>query len=108
MSPADFLARRLENRMGAWLERRRHDRLLQRFGGTQQCPWCRQCAQDGDGWSFVPWEGNEFHDVLTCGVCGGTSVWHFGMGMQAIGPLAPPQPDPGFPNHVERDRIRHA
>lgn len=91
--------------MAAWLERRRRERMLRRFGGIQRCPWCRQIAQDGDGWSFVEWGGNPFHDVLTCGVCGGTSVWHFAIGMHAVGPLAPPRPDPTFPDHVARDRL---
>jgi hypothetical protein len=94
-----------EGRVAAWLDRRRRDRLLRRVGGIQRCPWCRQIAQEGEGWSLAEWEGNAFHDVLTCGVCGGTSVWHFAMGMHPVGPLAPPRPDPAFPNDIERDRI---
>jgi hypothetical protein len=56
--------RRLEDRTAAWLERRKRERLMDRFGGIQQCPWCRQIAQSaGGGWPFTMWEGNQFHDV---------------------------------------------
>lgn len=95
----------LEARLLHKLQERRFDRLMQRYGGIQTCPWCRQCAQSSGDWSFTEWEGNPFHDVLTCGVCGGTSVWHFAVGMIAIGPLDPPKPLAGFPNNTERDRV---
>lgn len=88
---------RLEQRIAAWLEQRRRERLTTRFGGIQRCPWCRQCAQDGNGWSFSPWSQNPLHDVLTCGVCGGTSIWHFAMVMVPLCALEPPAPDPQFP-----------
>lgn len=83
---------RLEKKLSAFLNRRRHDRLVRRFGGIQQCPWCRQCAQDGDGWNFKPSKESAGLDALTCGVCGGTSLWLFGMGMHFIRPLDPPKP----------------
>lgn len=75
-----------------WARKRHEAELRKRYGGTQTCPWCRQCAQMEPGWSFTPWEENLFHDVLTCGVCGGTSVWHFAIGMMWVGPLHPPKP----------------
>lgn len=99
------LFQRLEEYAAAWLQRRKEVRLMRRFGGIQWCPWCRQVAQsNAGGWSFKEWEGNQFHDVLTCGVCSGTSVWHFAMGMIPVGPLDPPPPCPDFPDHTERDR----
>ncbi|MBS7810502.1 hypothetical protein [Roseococcus pinisoli] len=96
--------RRLETRVAGWISRRAEDRLMERFGGIQRCPWCRQFAQTQPGWSFRPWDDDASLDVLTCGVCRGTSVWLFGMGMHAMGPLDPPRPDPEFPNYVERTR----
>jgi len=75
-----------------WLERRFADVLLRRFGGIQVCPWCRQWAQSEPGWHFRAWERDLFLDKLTCGVCGGTSLWRFEMGMIGISPLGPPKP----------------
>lgn len=74
------------------VRRWRDNQLLRRFGGIQRCPWCRQVAQSGDNWHFEEWERDPFVDVLTCGVCGGTSLWRFEMGMMWIGPLEPPKP----------------
>lgn len=78
---------------------------MHRFGGIQRCPWCRQIAQSGTGWSFERLDTSGPFDLLTCGVCQGTSVWIFGMGMHAIGPLAPPPPDSTFPNRLAEHRI---
>lgn len=75
-----------------WAKRRKEDEQLKRFGGIQTCPWCRQCAQDGDDWSFVSYSDDPMLDVLTCGVCGGTSLWHFTIGMMFIRSLNPPVP----------------
>lgn len=76
-----------------WIRRRRRRALLRRYGGIQWCPWCRQCAQTGEGtWSFKAWEADNSLDVLTCSVCTGTSIWLFAMGMIYMGPLAPPTP----------------
>ena len=86
------LTESLETSVAAWLMRRRNERLLQRFGGIQTCCWCRQCAQSNDGWSFATWDRDPFLDVLTCSVCGGTSLYHFGLGTQWIAPLSPPSP----------------
>src|SRR5574343_450374 len=78
-----------------WLKRRETDRLLHKYGGVQTCPWCRQIAQSKDGWSFEPdyrpessYQGAA--DILTCGVCGGTSLWMFEVGMVYRGPLDAP------------------
>ena len=81
----------IESMIESWLRDRRRERALRRFGGIQTCCWCRQCAQDGDSWAFRPWSRDKFLDVLTCGVCGGTSLWRFEMGMMWIGPLSPPE-----------------
>lgn len=56
--------------------------MLRTYGGLQWCPWCKQCAQDNNGdWRFDPWPEDIMYDRLTCGVCGGTSLWIWGMGM---------------------------
>ena len=69
-------------RLERWLRKRRIERTLQRYGGIQWCPWCKQCAQDGNtGWRFDPSKDEPMFDVLTCGICGGTSLWLWGMGM---------------------------
>ncbi|MDB5358811.1 MAG: hypothetical protein JWO51_108 [Rhodospirillales bacterium] len=102
----------IETRLRDWLKRREHERLLRRFGGTQTCPWCRQCAQEGDGpWSLATWERDQFLDVLTCGVCGGTSLWRFEMLMLYVAPLCAPVPDfqpdiPGYDVKSARPRFR--
>ena len=96
-----MMIRRLEARAAQWLERRRQSRMMRLFGCIQRCPWCRQIAQNGVCWKFDPWSDNAMCDVLTCGVCGGTSVWHFAVGMHAMGPLHPPAADPAFPNHLD-------
>lgn len=74
------------------LERMRQGHLLRRFGGIQRCPWCKQIAQSGEGWHFKTYAENPGFDVLTCGICGGTSLWHFALGMHYVGFLAPPLP----------------
>ena len=80
-----------------WLERklkeRRDNELLAKYGGIQTCPWCKQCAQEKPGWKFTQWVRDPFLDVLTCGVCAGTSLWHFTIGMVYVAPLDPPTPD---------------
>jgi hypothetical protein len=81
----------LTERLFRWSKARYERQLLERFGGIQTCPWCRQCAQSEAGWNFRAWDENLFHDVLTCGVCGGTSIWHFAIGMIWVGPLDPPK-----------------
>lgn len=64
---------------------------MRRYGGIQWCPWCRQCAQDNNiGWHFAPSAENLMLDVLTCGVCGGTSEWLWGMGFHFLRPLKHP------------------
>jgi hypothetical protein len=84
-------------KLEAWLRRRRENQLLERWGGIQTCPWCRQCAQSEPGWGFTPYEGDLFLDVLTCGVCKGTSLWKFELGMFFVAPLNPPVPDTAVP-----------
>lgn len=69
-------------RLEGWLRERRMARMLRAYGGLQWCPWCKQCAQDGNAeWRFTASAENPLFDVLTCGVCAGRSVWFFGMGM---------------------------
>lgn len=83
---------RLFNGVEMYIHRRNTDQMTSRFGGVQRCPWCRQWAQSVDGWNFRASEVEPMHDVLTCGVCGGTSLWHFAMGMHYIRPIDPPNP----------------
>lgn len=87
------LLRRLE----LYLKRRREDKILQQWGGIQTCPWCRQCAQQEEGWSFKAWDRDPFLDVLTCSVCKGTSLWRFELGMMYVAPLDPPEPNRNTP-----------
>lgn len=73
-------------------KRKLEDRALTIYGGTQDCPWCKQTAQTGDEWSFKVWDHDLDLDILTCGCCGGTSLWRFEMGAIYVGPLKPPMP----------------
>lgn len=78
--------------IGRWADRKRREKRLNKFGGLQTCPWCRQEAQSSDGWGFKEWLRDPMLDVLTCGVCEGTSLWRFELGMIYIGPLDAPKP----------------
>ena len=79
----------------AWLRKKLDERqetsLLRRWGGIQLCPWCLQYVQKSGDWSIAAWDRDPFLDVITCGPCGGTSLWRFEMLMIYIGPLAPPK-----------------
>lgn len=86
------MGKRLIDKLRAWLESKREDELMRRFGGIQRCPWCRQWAQDGDGWKFESSDQDQQLDRLTCGVCSGTSLWLWGMGFHFVRPLDPPVP----------------
>lgn len=79
-------------RLHDWSKRKLHDRLLRRYGGLQRCTWCRQIAQTDGDWSFDKWDRDQMLDKLTCGVCGGTSLWRFELGMMYVAALDPPQP----------------
>lgn len=74
-----------------WTTRKKEDRLLHEFGGIQKCPWCKQIANQNDSWKFEPYDKDPICDVLTCGVCSGTSLWRFELGMIYMGPLDPPK-----------------
>tara|TARA_B100001146_G_C15984532_1_gene349862 strand:+ start:128 stop:442 length:315 start_codon:yes stop_codon:yes gene_type:complete len=75
-----------------WTSNKLEERKIKRLGGIQKCPWCRQIANQGDNWGFKTYEKDNQFDVLTCGVCGGTSLWEFMVLMLYIGPLCPPEP----------------
>ncbi|RVT91396.1 hypothetical protein EOD42_22335 [Rhodovarius crocodyli] len=96
------MIRRLETRLCNWLTRRRDERTEERVGGSQKCPWCRQWTHMSPGWGLTEWAEDPSLDVLTCGVCGGTSAWLFGPVMIAMGPLVPPAPEPDFPDELRR------
>lgn len=83
---------KIAGRVERLLKERRRQKMMLRFGGIQTCTWCRQCAQDEEGWRFDAAPDDSGLDVLTCGVCGGTSLWLFGMGMHFMRPLLPPKP----------------
>ncbi|UYY77760.1 hypothetical protein [Sphingomonas sp. R1] len=82
-----------ERKLIGWLHRRFLDRLLRRFGGIQQCPWCKQCAQAHDGWHFDSWTDPKI-DALHCGNCGGVSRWRFEHGMMPLEPIGLQAPNP--------------
>lgn len=75
-----------------WCERRLEIRAMKEFGGIQWCTWCRQVANQNGKWTIEEWKRDPMLDVLTCGVCGGESLWRFEMGMIFIAPLTPPKP----------------
>ena len=87
---------RLENALTKWLHHRAIVRALNRWGGTQICPWCKQVVQLHDGWYFDSKTNPEI-DALHCGNCGGVSRWRFEMGMLPLHPIGlspPPVPCP--------------
>lgn len=86
----------LEQRIANWLNRRTLNRLLQRYGGIQQCPYCKQCAQSEPLWYFDS-DTDPSIDALHCGNCGGVSRWRFEMGMLPLEPIGlhPPQTETG-------------
>ena len=84
------LTARLEEKLTAVLQKRKQRRLMSAHGGIQVCPWCKQIAQSQSGWSFKCYEADQSLDCLTCGVCEGSSLWLFGMGMHYIRPLSHP------------------
>lgn len=99
---------RLIERLNKWTERRLHGDLLRRYGGIQTCPWCAQIVQKEGDWSISEWDRDPMLDVITCGPCGGKSLWRFEMGMIYIGPLEPPrskhEPAPYY--DIENARLR--
>lgn len=99
----------LLDRLETWLKECREEKLLRAYGGIQTCPWCRQCAQEQDGWGFRQWDRDPFLDVLTCGVCKGTSLWRFELGMMYVAPLDPPSPlihTPWFGGHYDVENAK--
>ncbi|WP_269582016.1 hypothetical protein [Roseibium sp. Sym1] len=84
---------RIVEYIGRWVDRKREEKMMHAFGGIQRCPWCRQWAQSSGDWHFKTYEENPYLDVLTCGVCGGTSLWRFELGMLFEGSLEPPVPE---------------
>lgn len=81
------------DRIADWADRKKLKSIVRRHGGFQWCPWCRQCAQSKPGWSITPCSQDPYLDILTCGVCGGTSFWHWEMTMLYVGPFDPPEPN---------------
>lgn len=76
--------------MNDWSSSKLEERLLKKFGGLQTCPWCEQTVQSKEGWSIIPWNKDPMLDVITCGPCGGTSLWRFEMMFIYIGALEAP------------------
>lgn len=81
----------LTQRIYEWSKRKVITERLHKFGGIQGCPYCEQVMQMHGNWSIKTWDRDPFIDVITCGPCGGKSLWRFEMGMIYIGPLTPPQ-----------------
>ena len=80
-----------------WIVRKvdehKYKAATEKFGGSQTCPWCKQCANQGNKWSFTTFELDPFFDKLTCGICGGTSIWMFTLLMTYVGPWRHPLMD---------------
>lgn len=91
-----------------WALERLYQKRLRQFGGTQCCPYCSQLVQLHGDWSIKQWERDPFLDVITCGPCGGKSLWRFELGMFYIGPLEAPKPksEPAPYYDIENARIR--
>ena len=53
------------------------------------CPWCKQETKP----NFKEYKGRDFTLVLNCLVCGGQSLWEWGLGIEYFGPLSPPKPE---------------
>lgn len=85
--------RTLTDRVMDWADKRRFDWLLEKHGNINTCPWCRQVAQSKPGCKWMVCDPDPFLDILTCGVCGGTSLWRWEMIMLYVGPLDPPEPN---------------
>lgn len=100
------MSARLKDRIRRWLDRDQREGLIRKFGGIQKCTWCRQWAQTGEGWAFETWDRDPMLDKLSCGVCGGTSLWRWEMGFMYIGPLAPPVPDHGAARFYDIEAAR--
>ena len=85
------LLARLEQVVANWLHERALRRALDRWGGIQWCPWCKQCVQLHEGWHFDS-QTDVTIDALHCGNCGGVSRWRFEVGMLQLDPpgLSPP------------------
>lgn len=81
----------VERQLIGWLYGRMLDRLMRRFGGIQQCPWCKQCVQAHDGWHFDS-KTDPMIDALHCGNCGGVSRWRFEFGMMPLDPAGQSAP----------------
>lgn len=81
----------LTQRIHDWAARRLERQRLRQFGGTQRCPYCEQLVQMRGEWSIHEWERDPMLDVITCGTCGGKSLWRFELAMIYIGPLEPPK-----------------
>ncbi|WP_270374931.1 hypothetical protein [Marinicauda sp. Alg238-R41] len=86
----------------SWLKRRiekcEHADLLDRYGGTQGCPWCRQTMQRYPDTRMVTFDGDPMLDEITCGNCGGSSLWRFEIGMVfvCVGEAPKPSAQSGF------------
>lgn len=84
--------RKLIDRLHDWTARKKHERLLARWGMTRQCPWCRQTVETDGLHKMREADHCAFFDTFTCGVCGGESHWEFGPVPLPRGIGAPPKP----------------
>jgi len=81
-------ANRITRRVRAWLENAERELTLRQCGGDQRCPWCRRWMN-----GFLGTECEEFDsilDELTCGACGGTSLWKWEVGFFYVCEGEPP------------------
>ncbi len=94
------------NKIHDWISKRKQDELLQKHGGLQWCPWCKQCMQDHT-YSIQPFNENKLFDEFICGNCHGTSVWHFAMGFIYLFANHPPIPDKGNYNRIQSGKANY-
>jgi len=100
-------------RVRRWLERCEAALVDERCGGNQRCPWCRQGVNHFKATSITA-TPDGFTDAITCGNCGGSSLWKWEIGFFYICRLVPPPEPPNaygdskFIARVSRDARKWA
>jgi len=78
------------NRVYEWVNTKRDSALLDICGGTQKCPYCLQIMGHGEDTPIEPYTEDKGLDVITCGTCGGKSLWRWEIGFLYYGSLTAP------------------
>lgn len=82
---------KLISRVIEYADNKKHERMLDKFGGTQTCPYCLQFVQSGDGPTIYDHPNDPLVDVIECGGCKGESIWRFELGFFYVGPYKAPE-----------------